>query len=164
MATSNFYFYNDLLNIYFKSLDDLYEICYLQKYDDEETEKYVDENCDRYCVLDEQDIIDIQETIDECNKIIKDKYERLYYYSNRQCDYQQAIDMQDIYIKIESGYYEGYQIALNDYSSYRYLNKTNRKMISDLFKKIAKEHHLPIYDLAYRFSNGETGFTKIKQY
>ena len=44
------------------------------------------------------------------------------------------------------------------------LNKTNKKLVKDCLVKIAKEFRLWAYDLAYRFSNGETGFTKVREY
>ena len=168
MATSNFYYYDDLLNLYSITYDEaLYnanaycEYHNIDKDDDLECEKAFNEANKGLRIFDESEMEELENFIEELNKKIKDKAYRLYD-SNRQCDQDEYYNLIDCKIYIESGYYEGFQIAVS--KDYQYLNKTNQKMIQQMFKKIARKFGMYAYTLAYRFSNGETGFHKVKEY
>lgn len=162
MATSNFYYYNNLPNLYFKTFDELSDTSFYAGLDETEEQKYFDNVYKRYRILDEIEYAELQDYIEEMNDIIKNK--SYSYVSNRQASYEQSDLLNNIAITIEPGHYEGAQIYLNNYCDYSYLNKTNQKLIKSLFIKIAKKFHLYSYDLAYRFSNGETAFNLIKKY
>lgn len=162
MATSNFMYYNDLPNLYFKTIGELLDAAYYEGLDEDAEQKYIDKECSNYRVLDEIEYGELEDYIDEMNNIIKNK--SYSYVSNRQASYEQADLLNGIAIALEDGHYEGMQISLKNYCYYKNLNKTNQKLIKSLFIKIAKKFHLYSYDLAYRYSNGETGFNLIKKY
>lgn len=171
MATSNFKIYNDLPGIYFMSKDEIEAYASQDEnfvYDPEEDEEgdgyydalfdYIDKYWPGYVFLDESNFYDLQKYIDECNDILQKRACRLYE-SPRCVDSVEYDNLRTTKITIESGHYMGYQIAVE--GDYKYLNKTSKKLVRQLFMKIAKKFDLPIYALAYRFSNGETGFIKI---
>ena len=162
MATSNFYYYDNLPNLYFKTIEELLDAAYYAELDEEEEQEYLDKEWSKYRVLDEYEYEELKSYIEEMNRIISDKANS--YISDRQASYEQSNLLSDMKITIESGYYEGAQIFLENYCYYKYLNKTNQKLIKSLFIKIAKKFHLYDYSLAYRFSNGETGFNLAKKY
>lgn len=162
MATSNFYYYDNLPNLYFKTIEELLDAAYYAELDEDEEQEYFDKECEHYRVLDEYEYEELKSYIEEMNCIISDKANS--YVSDRQASYEQSNLLSDMKITIENGYYEGAQISLENYCDYKYLNKTNQKLINSLFIKIAKKFHLYDYNLAYRFSNGETGFNLAKKY
>ena len=166
MATSNFGWYNDLLNLYSITYDealnnmdsycDYHNITRTEENEEELFEK-ANQNL-RY--FDEWEFEELEQFIDECNKKI-DSVRYNLEYSRRQCDQDEAWNMSDLKIEIEGGHYQGFRIACKDYE---YVNKTHRKLIQSLFKKIARKFGMYAYSLAYRFSNGETGFSLVKKY
>ena len=161
MSKSNFnHIYSTLPNLYFMTYEEIFSNS--QYLPEQEQDKYI-ENCENnYRVLTDEDISDLKSLIDEQNEIIQNKGERLYYYSHRQVDQDEGYTLKDIKIFIEAGEYEGAQLAVSD--DYKYLNKTNKKLVKKCLIKIAKAMSLWGYDLAYRFSNGETGFIKVREY
>lgn len=162
MATSNFMYYNDLPNLYFKTIGELLEAAYYEDLDEDDEQKYIDRECSIHRVLDEIEYGELEDYIEEMNNIIKNK--SYSYVSNRQEAYEQADLLDGMAIALEAGRYEGMQISLKNYCDYKNLNKTNQKLIKSLFIKIAKRFHLYDYTLAYRFSNGEAAFRLIKKY
>ena len=161
MAKSNFnHIYSTLPNLYFMTYEEIF--LNSQYLPEQEQDQYIEDYENNYRVLTDEDIIDLEALIDEQNKIIQSKGERLYYDSPRQVDQDEGYTLKDIKIFIESGEYEGQQLAVSD--DYKYLNKTNKKLIKKCLIKIAKAMSLWGYDLAYRFSNGETGFLKVREY
>lgn len=164
MAKSNFnYIYSTLPNLYFMTFEEVLEGAYSIYPDDEEKrENYIDHTCDSLRVLDDDEIKDLQSFIDEINEVIQNKGNRLYYNSYREVDQNEGYTLKDIKIFIEPGEYQGAQLAVSN--DYKYLNKTNKKLVKKCLIKIAKKFKLWAYDLAYRFSNGETGFTKVREY
>ena len=53
MATSNFYYYNNLPNLYFKTFDELLDTSFYAGVDETEEQKYFDNVYKRYRILDE---------------------------------------------------------------------------------------------------------------
>ena len=160
MATSNFYYYDNLPNLFFKTFGELLDIAYYARLSEDDEQKYIDDQCKKYRILDEIEYDELKDYIEKMNDIIENKANS--YRSDKYDD--QADLLHNMHIDIESGHYEGLQIYLNNYRDYSYLNKTNQKLIKSLFMKIAKRFHLYDYTLAYRFSNGETAFSLIKKY
>ena len=147
MATSNFYSMNNLPGIYFCCIDDYFDDSYMN---------------DSYRYLDQYEFDELQDDIDNFNRKIRDIYYQLSD-SPRYKDRQEADNLYDLKVEIKAGYYEGYQLYLRDYD-YEILNKTHQRMIKRFFYQMARKYHLPVYIVAYRFSNGETGYNLIKQY
>lgn len=164
MAKSNFnYIYKTLPNLYFMTFDEVCECAYdLYPEDEEKRDQYIDDECTNLKVLDIDEMYELEQFITNMNDIIQSKGERLYYYSNREKDQEEGYTLKDIKIFIEPGEYQGAQLAVSN--DYKYLNKTNKKLVRDCLVKIAKKFNLWAYELAYRFSNGETGFTKVREY
>lgn len=146
MATSNFKVYNGLLNLYFMTDDEL------SFFDDETIEFYYK----KYRVLDDYEFSQLERFIEKLNADINARAE------NRTKADDEYYNLKETKISIENGYYMGGQIAISN--GFKYLNKTNKKYIASLFRKIAKAFNLWSYGLAYCYSNGETGFYKIKEY
>lgn len=164
MAKSNFnYIYQTLPNLFFKTDDEVLETANcIYPGDENKQDEYIQREYEQNKVLDDFELSDLQSFIKKVNETISSKGEKLYYCSMRSCDQREGYTLMNIKIFIEPGNYEGAQLAVND--EYKYLNKTNRKLVKDCLVKIAKEFRLWAYDLAYRFSNGETGFTKVREY
>ena len=164
MAKSNFnYIYKTLPNLYFMTLEEVIESAYnLYPDDEEKREKYIDDECEQLKVLDRYDIDELDSFISEMNQVIQAKGQRLYYNSYREKDQDEGYMLKDIEIFIEAGEYQGAQLAVSN--DYKYLNKTNKKLVKDCLVKIARKFKLWGYELAYRFSNGETGFNKVMEY
>lgn len=166
MAKSNFnYYYNTLPNLFWMDFEDILEAAWDQYPGDDNEEKrdqYVDDLCDGVRVLDYEEIQDLKQLIKDANEKIQDKGHKLYYYSNRQKDQDEGYMLKGFEIFIEAGEYQGYQLAVSN--DYKYLNKTNRQLVKNCLIYIAKKLKLWGYTLAYRFSNGETGFSKVKEY
>lgn len=164
MAKSNFnYIYQTLPNLFFKTDDEVLEIANsIYPGDEQKQDEYIQQAYEGQRVLDEYEIKDLKSFIKKVNQTIRAKGEKLYYCSNRECDQREGYTLKDIEIFIEPGEYEGAQLAVSN--DYKYLNKTNKKLVKDCLVKIAKEFRLWAYDLAYRFSSGETGFTKVREY
>lgn len=171
MATSNFESYEDLPGIYFMCYEDIEEnalqsgaVVYTGEDSDEDAfwerlEAYIDEYWSNYCILCEEDIHGLQKFIEECNDVLWERACRLYQ-SPRYNDGVEYENLRNTKITLKGGYYMGYQIAVE--GDYDYLNKTSKKLVRKLFMRIARKFYLPVYGVAYRCSNGETGFRKIK--
>lgn len=146
MATSNFKVYNGLLNLYFMTDDEL-------SFFDIETQDFYNK---KYRVLSDYEFSKLDQFIEKLNADINARAE------NRIKADDEYYNLKETKISIENGYYMGGQIAISN--GFKYLNKTNKKYIASLFRKIARAFNLWSYGLAYRYSNGETGFYKIKEY
>jgi len=92
-------------------------------------------------------------------------------------------DLEFFQVSLEPGYYAGMQIYIepkhfdleeddfdnNDTQYYFALNRSTairkyrseRTKLKRTLKKLAKEHNLKAYAVAYRFSNGETGYCEV---
>ena len=166
MAASNFGWYNTLLNLYSITYEEaLYKVDSYCEYENiEQTEENFEEIFEKanenLRVFDEFEMEELEQFISECNNKIAQVRNNLYY-SKRQCDQDEYYNMYDLQIIIESGRYSGFRIACKDYD---YVNKTHKKLIQSLFRKIARKFGMYAYSLAYRFSNGETGFSLVKKY
>lgn len=168
MATSNFGWYNDLLNLYSITYDELLdkvdsycEYHNIDKSDETQYEQVLDNISKELKVFDEYELDELNAYIEELNKKIRAKAYRLSD-SKRMKDYDEYLSLIDCEIGLESGYYEGFQVVVN--SEYKYLNKTNKQMIQKMFRSIARKFGMFAYTLAYRGSNGETGFNLVKKY
>lgn len=110
----------------------------------------------KYRVLSDYEFSKLDQFIEKLNADINARAE------NRTKADDEYYNLKETKISIEAGYYMGGQIAISN--GFKYLNKTNKKYIASLFRKIARAFNLWSYGLAYRYSNGETGFYKIKEY
>lgn len=171
MSASNFYHYDDFPNLYCMSEEEIIEQAYHEgiAYDHEDPdaywdkiEAYVRENFKDYRILTDDEIHELRHFIEECNEEIEIKGNRLYYDGRRECDECEGDYLRTVKLGIEPGYYMGFQIAIS--GDYRYINKTNKRLVARLMEKIARRFYLYGYGLAYRFSNGETGFNLVKKY
>ena len=81
---------------------------------EQEQDQYIEDYENNYRVLTDEDIIDLEALIDEQNKIIQSKGERLYYDSPRQVDQDEGYTLKDIKIVIECEEDEGQQLAVSD--------------------------------------------------
>lgn len=147
MATANFMTYEDLPGLYFLT--------------EEEAQTYDYEQLEKYRVLEDWEIEDLKDFISDCNLEIYERACRLQL-SNRDCDQPEFENIDNTRIVLKPGYYEGYQIAVE--GEYHYCNQTSKNLIRKLFMKIARRFSIPVYRVAYRFSNGETGYTKVRTY
>lgn len=75
---------------------------------------------------------------------------------------EQAGILGDIKFDIESGYYEAAQIVCNGDSYFKDLDKEYQDFILNKLKEIKDKYNLTQLDASYRFSNGETGYHKVK--
>lgn len=165
MATANFYSYGEFPNLYFITLEEVEDraSCDGIEYDDEAAmSAYIEKYFKDMVILDDYDIGMLRERLEAANDEIHDKAIRLCYESPRYRDQCEGEDLRGVSLKLEDGYYEGAQIAID--GPYRYLNKTNKGMIRRLMEKIARAFYMKDYSVAYRFSNGETGYKAGKQY
>lgn len=176
MATANFYPYDVIPNFYFMTRDEIeqraaYSDDFNHDPDNDDPDAYwdkldawIDEHYKGYRIVDDYELQQLEEALDDINDKIKAK---TYGYDVRkQRDLEESWLLEDIQLVIKGGYYEGYQIAIEGHREYLFeqLNKTNQRWIIKMLKQVARRFYLPQYCLAYRFSNGEAGFTKIKDY
>lgn len=168
MATSNFITYDGLPGLYYIPYEELEHDAEIDgiKYDPDNIEGYYDaldqyaEDCFKGCKILWEDDSEVEGFISECNDELQERAQRL---SNslRDVDYLEYESLKNTKIVLKGGYYYGCQIAVE--GDYKYLNKTSKKLVKKLFMRIARRFRLPVYVLAYRLSNGETGFTKVKE-
>lgn len=74
----------------------------------------------------------------------------------------------NIMVDIKPGYHEGYQLAVVNEVMFDDFVSEDRKLeqlkrFGDFLSDIAKKYNIAKYKVAYRFSNGETGYTKITE-
>ena len=74
--------------------------------------------------------------------------------------------LSEIKVHIEPGYYEAAYIDVDNEKNFEYMKPENKekyiKRFEDLFAELKKEFGLYEYAVAYKFSNGETGYKKVE--
>lgn len=130
MATSNFYYFEDLLNLYSITYDEAIAnaeaYCDYHNIDSSDDKQYdiaFSKANEGLRVFDEWELKELEDFIDKINKKIENKAYRLYD-SPRYMDQQESYELIDTKISIESGHYQGFQIMVS--KAYDYLNKTNQ--------------------------------------
>lgn len=136
----------------------------MEDYDNEDDyyeaqEKFVDEYYDKHykgvALLTDEDVANLESDIEDFNRQTKDIAYDLDNY-----------DLEDIQLKLEPGYYEGVQIDCEYEKSFNYLDEKVKEEQLARFKKffddIKTKYGLTSLSVAYRFSNGETGY-KIEE-
>lgn len=133
----------------------------MEDYDNEDDyyeaqEKFVDEYYDKHykgvALLTDEDVANLESDIEDFNRQTKDIAYDLDNY-----------DLEDIQLKLEPGYYEGVQVDCEYEKSFNYLDEKVKEEQLARFKKffddIKNKYGLTSLSVAYRFSNGETGYT-----
>lgn len=96
----------------------------------------------------------------------EDEYDRL---KQRISDFNHdmnADDRHDVYeeadvnVEIKPGYYEAYQIYVDDE---KYLSDWQIEEINKFLEELKSEFGLSQFGVSYQFSNGETGYTKVNE-
>lgn len=142
--------------------DDFYEAR------DEFEEKYFDKI--DYCILTDEDVENLKDDLSTLNdKIYNMSYN--YYYDSQYEDnltdeqrdeaYDESLYLESISkpgFVIESGYYEAYEIYNENGKDIEYLNDKDRDFILKSIDDIKKKYNLTELEVAYRMSNGETGY------
>jgi hypothetical protein len=135
---------------------------------DEYQEKYLD-GID-ICVLDEEALAELQDTIDEFNSNTVYAAESLYdRYADEEDEdgYSDYVNLGDIKLSIESGYYSGAYIDCENENQFKYLSDKVRQEQLNRFKKffadLKKNFGLTELGVSYQFSNGETGYHKVDE-
>lgn len=117
------------------------------------------------CVLTEEDVENLEEDIDNFNGDTKSIAYEIY-----DKDYEDADDdyytLKDIAVKIESGYYAAAQIDVENEDEFQYLSEKLKneqlERFKNFFKELKDKYNLTELTVAYRFSNGETGYSKVE--
>ena len=78
-----------------------------------------------------------------------------------------SINLEDIELEIEPGYYEGAYINVKYEDNFDVLSdKVKQEQLirfKDFFKQLKKKYHLTELKIAYKFNNGETGYTEVNE-
>lgn len=117
----------------------------LEEIRDDLDEKFWDEL--EVCVLDEEELSRLQKDIEEHNDAMLDKY-------NYEAEDGEAFDPEKVELK--PGYYSAAQMYCND----RYCDEQEFNDHLDFFEEMKNKYALTELEVAYRFSNGETGYSK----
>lgn len=117
----------------------------LEEIRDDLDEKFWDEL--EVCVLDEEELSRLQKDIEEHNDAMLDKY-------NYEAEDGEALDPEKVELK--PGYYSAAQMYCND----RYCDEQEFNDHLDFFEEMKNKYALTELEVAYRFSNGETGYSK----
>ena len=149
------------------------------KYDDFDNEdafytaldKFKEEFYNKYykgvCVLTEEDVDDLKFDLDTFNSETKEIAYRLDVNEDGYQEYGDNINLEDIMLKVEPGYYEGGQIDCEYEKSFDYLTdevkEQQLKRFNTFLDNIQKKYGLTKLKTAYRMSNGETGYTIVEE-
>lgn len=128
-------------------------------------DKFVDDYYEKYykgvALLTDEDVANLENDIDAFNAETKDvcsSMEEDKYYDNS--------DLEDVRIKLEPGYYEGVQVDVEHEKYLDYLDEDVKQeqlaRFNKFFEDIKSKYGLTSLSVAYRFSNGETGY-KIEE-
>lgn len=102
----------------------------------------------KVCVLDESEVDELENDIKEFNRNIN--------YDDRYDDYEDT----EVKVEVKPGYYQAAQIYVNDEN---YLQDWQIEEINKFLKELKEKYHLTTLSVAYRFSNGETGYDIVKE-
>lgn len=164
-GTSNFASMDNLPLLVFEDFNVVLENGSFPVEDDYETEeKYweaVDKFYDDYpcTLLNDEEIDDLKEDIDNFNSETKDMA-----YSD-EVDDEDYDTLKDIVVELKPGYYEAVQLYVKE-SLFEYLSESEKKRqldrLTKFFDDMKKKYSLTELGVAYRFSNGETGYKKVE--
>jgi len=131
---------------------------------DEFLQEFADEHYDEYsqgvCVLDDDEIKALEEKIDEFNYEIHRQGESI----TGTEEYDDGDILKNSETEIKGGYYEGYQIFTEfQYKDDENLSEELRKPFQDFYAEIKKEFGLTELSVAYKASNGETGYRIVEE-
>lgn len=125
----------------FWSMDELPLLVFMPL--DEVTEE---DDYDESVVLDEQDVIDLESDVDDFNHNMKIS------------DVDEEGEYNIPKVEIKPGYYRGAQLYCDTYG----LSKQGVEEVTKFFDEMKNKYSLTELIVAYRFSNGETGYQKIE--
>lgn len=182
-GTSNFYDHNYLPLLVFITYDELEDAvdndsdC--PKYEDFEDEddfynaldKFKEDYYNKYYkgvgVLTEEDVDDLKFDLDNFNRDTKEIAYELDIDENGYQEYGDNLNLEDIMLTVEPGYYEGGQIYCEHEKYFDYLSEDVKKAQLERFNtfldNIQKKYGLTKLKTAYKMSNGETGYTIIEE-
>ena len=103
------------------------------------------------CVLDEDGVSRLKDDIEEHNRKMKYKY-----YYDREEDEWSGEE-----VEIKPGYYEAAQLYIDDNPKYMSDEEFNDHL--KFFEEMRDKYGLEELEVAYRFSNGETGYNRVKK-
>lgn len=162
-GTSNFYSMSNFPLLIFGDDEDVYDRVWDMtkeelggKVDDDEidqTEEFENnwETYFDYCTLSPEEQSELQDELKEIN----DKLETLRYTKEDELE----SDFEIAKIEIRPGYYEALQLFVPDE---KYLEDWQIDAINDALEGLKKEYGLTELGVAYRASNGETGYKKVE--
>ena len=160
MGASNFWTMDNFPLLVFKEYDVVYDEAYeviSDLYaDDEDVEPpempefddAFDEAADGICVLDEEEIDELKGL---CNRFNREMNS-----DDRHDSYEEA----DCDVQIKWGYYEGGQLWVADE---KYLDDWQINEINSFLKEMKREFGLTQLGVSWRASNGETGYSVVKE-
>ena len=177
-GTSNFYDHDYLPLLVFLTLDELEDIMrndsefpYEDDFENEDDyysaidtfrDTYYDRHYKGVCVLDEEQVDDLKFDLDTFNRDTKEIAYELDVNEDGYQEYGDNINLEDIMLTIEPGYYEGAQIKCDYEKSFDYLTEDVKKeqleRFNNFLNQMQKKYGLTKLSVAYRMSNGETGY------
>ena len=130
------------------------------------------------CLLDEEQYEELKVDIENFNTDTKSISNDLYYKANQMYGkeltdeeqsqasklYDESSWLEDFEVSIEPGYYQAAQLYANTYNGEIFDNVSpeNASRITNFFTEMKKKYNLTELSVAYRFSNGETGYNVVK--
>ena len=182
-GTSNFYDHNYLPLLVFITDEELEDAMYNDSdcptYDDFEDEddfynaldSFRDEFYDNYYkgvgVLTEEQVDDLEFDLNNFNSETKEIAYELDIDENGYQMYGENLNLEDIMLKVEPGYYEGGQIYCEHEKYFDSLSEDVKKEQLERFNtfldEMQEEYGLTKLKTAYRMSNGETGYTIVEE-
>lgn len=144
-GTSNFYSMENLPLVAFEVED---------PWNDEDEEGYES----GIIVLSREEFKSLEDDIDDFNYEIKQLSDKLYDEGRE----EESWTISDAEVTVKDGYYEGAQLIFSEDSIWDEIPKEAQELVTNFFNEMIKKYNLNVLKVAYRFSNGETGYSKIK--
>lgn len=120
-------------------------------------EEYMNKYYSNICVLDEYEVEELESMVEDANEKIISKASELY-----DDNFDEYNILTDVKISIEPGYFQGAQLYVDE-QYFKYLSDDSKKFVKDLYEEISKKFNLTELSVAYRFSNGETGYKIVNE-
>ena len=182
-GTSNFYDHDYLPLLVFMTYDEILDAmdCDSEcpQYNDFENEdeyytalddfrdNYIANNYKGVCILDEYAVDDLQADLIDFNSETKSIAYELDVNEDGYQEYGDNLNLEDIQLAVEPGYYEGAQIKCKNEKNFDYLSenvKTEQlKRFNDFLNMLQQKYGLTKLKVAYKFSNGETGYNIVEE-
>lgn len=137
----------------------------------EEAKDAFEEKCwneNKVCTLDEDEVERLENKLYEFNEETKRIAEDADVGEDGYQQYGDKLNLEDVELKIEPGYYEAAYIDVDNESSLEYIEdgewkETQIKRIKDFMYELKKEFGLSEYEVAWGpASNGETGYRQVE--